>query len=277
MKIKLFFIILISILFLNSCNNLGIIKEKTEYEKFTEMYDKAVKNFNKSGSYRLQEEFYFNFKINSQQVNTSLESTSDMIKKPFYLKSIVSMNISTIGTIEHKALYIEQDGVYKQYFKSFAGHTEKTLTKDELDEECKNDELDITVKHVPKSTEIKEEKLVNNEKIITYETTFTINDLQNEDKMLFDEVLETFIGVGVKSSSYLDIQIIKRIVINTTTKQLVEILYDMTNFMTKAYDDFNTKNQLGLDITDTKSEYKFIFSNFNKVTKDNSFIEEMKP
>lgn len=268
MKIKLLFVVFVALTFLTGCS------KKTEYEIFTELYNKAVDKLNDSDSYTLAENSFYNFELNSKSLRTSLATTSDVISEPYYNKVSITQDITNVGKVDTKVLVIEDGENYKMYTKLNSYVHVDTLTKKEF-EENENKELDITLNRIPDTVEKIEEKTVNDEKIVTYETTFTLNDLDSEDQVLFDTLIEFYIGPSITHTMLMDVEIKETIVLNSTTKQLVEISYDTTAFFTEAFNNLINSEKLGWEISNTSSEYSFEFSNLNNVNKDTSFIDEM--
>jgi len=76
-----------------------------------------------------------------------------------------------------------------------------------------------------------------NQVLITYEYTFKLSDIDIADRSLFDELLIFNFG-SANRSPLMNIDIKETIVINKTTKQLVEITYDITDLIEVAYNNF---------------------------------------
>ena len=58
------------IFILSGCNSSSstTTKEKTEYEKFTELLNEALDELGKAKSYKVVEDSYFNFTVNGQNL-----------------------------------------------------------------------------------------------------------------------------------------------------------------------------------------------------------------
>ncbi|QVK18154.1 hypothetical protein KHQ81_00070 [Mycoplasmatota bacterium] len=271
MKCKLFLVAFVALSLLTACSS----KEKTEYEIFNELFSKAVEKINDSDSYTLHENSYYNFEINSKTVRTSLKTTSDVISDPYYYKGLITQNISNVGKVDSHVLVLQDGENYKMYTKVNGYVAENTQTKKEFEKNHVNNELNITLKRIPETVEKIEEKSVNDEKIVTYETKFTLNDIESEDQILFDQLLEFYISDTSTNTDLLDIEITETIVLNHTTEEFVSISYDMTDFLTKAFNDYLNIHNLDWDILNPISGYSFQFSNLNNVSKDTTYINQM--
>lgn len=272
MKCKLLFVAFVVLTLLTACSK---PKEKTEYEIFNEIFNEAVEKINDSESYTLHEDSYFNFEVNSKTVRTSLKTTSDVMSDPYYYKGIITKNVSNVGKTDTHILILQDGENYRMYTKFNGYIANNTLTKQKFEENHVNNELDITLKRIPETVEKKEEKTVNDEKIVTYETKFTLNDLESKKQVLFDQLLKYYISETTTNIDLMDIEITETIILNHTTDELVSISYDMTDFLTKAFNDYLNINNLNIEILNTISSYSFQFYNLNSVFKDTTFINQM--
>ncbi len=272
MKFKLIFLILISLIILTGCT-----EEKSDYEIFTELYNEAVSNFENRESAIFEENSFYNYELLEQTIETSIDFSYEEILEPYYMKSTFRQDISTVGLTTMDILVLQDSDTYQIYSKINGNIMNESLTEDEFKEEVVNDELNITLNHIPDSIEkIKEETITSsNEKIITYETTFKLSDLETEDQILFDELIELYIGENQDTSILLDIEVTKTIVLNATTKQLVVISYDTNEVITQVFNQFIEENTLDWEICDTEGSYSFKFISLNNVIKDDDFISDM--
>lgn len=272
MKFKLLFVVFIALAFLTACS---IKEEKTEYEVFTEVYNKAVDKLNDCNSYTLKEDSFYNFEVNSKTVWTSLKTTSDIIKEPYYFKSLITTDITNMQKVNTQILGIQDGENYKIYTKLNGNVTIDRQTKEEFEENNVNTELDITLKLMPDSVEKKEERTLNDETIVTYERTFTLNDLESEDQELFNQLIKFYISPTATNRLLKDIEVKETIILNMTKQEFIEISYDTTAFLTEAFNNFINVYQLDWEISNTSSQYSFQFSNLNNVQKDTTYIDQM--
>ena len=93
---------------------------------------------------------------------------------------------------------------------------------------------------------------------------------------MIEVLFEFYIGEGSKITPYEDIEITKQFIFNKTTKQIMEINYDLTDVLTPATKDFYEKLGLYITLTNTDAKFRIIISSINKVVKDENFINEMK-
>jgi len=276
MKIKFGFLILIVLLFLSSCSLLKSTTEpKTDYEIFTELFNDAVSNFNNLDSYSLNESMRLDYKLGTTVAFSSIVSTESHIKDPLYMAATLVQSATGIQTNTFKVLALPDNDNYKIYLKQNNSLSSEEMTLEELEEETSNEELKISIENIPSTiTKLTEETNDANQVLITYEYTFKLSELDVADRSLFDELLNFNFG-SANRSPLINIDIKETIVINKTTKQLVEITYDITDFIEVAYNNFLQSLNINLTITDTTCTYSFKFNNLNSVVQNPTFISEL--
>lgn len=263
MKIKLFFTVVISIFMLSSC--------QSEKESFTKLFNEAVNNFYEADSYKLEETVYYNYKTEqSELIKNRTSAITECINSPYYSKTNANVLIHDEETdIKQLILQGESKNSYILYTDySTGGIISDVITKDDLE----NPQLEIALRIIPKSVKVIDTKRIHVfQKEVTYEATFTLNDLAPEDKVFLDEYIQFFFDPLVDtSSSYKDIKITETITINKTKKQLVEINFNIERVIAEVL-----RNQ-SINVNDSEGSYYFKFSNFNEIKKDADFINDMK-
>lgn len=184
--------------------------------------------------------------------------------------------ISNVGNFKEKFLLLqEDDDEFVVYYKGNVSSYSKKLTRKELEEEYIKESEDFGF--VPNLIEKVAENDVNGETIVTYEGSMTINDMPEDEKERIEAIFEFYIGQDSEITPYENIEITKQFILNKTTKQIVELNYDLTAILTQAtIDYYNNKLGLFITLTNTDGKYRIIFSSFNDIVKDENFINEMK-
>lgn len=273
MKLKNLLIILIALFILSGCD---LFSKKTEYDKFMELYDEILDKHEDMKSYKMVEESYFNFSLNGQEFKSSITATGETIIDPFYSKAKITYNIPSIGTFNQDMLFLEEDDdTYLVIIKENDTVYSETYNKKKFEEDFGGQYFN-DFGFVPKSIKKVDENEVDGETLVTYEGKIKVKDMGKYEKETMKTLLEFYISPNTKLSTYDDIKISKQFIIKKTTKQIVEVNYDISDLLTKAMKDLYKNMNLDFEVTNTDAKYSIIIKSINDVTKDEKFINEMK-
>ncbi|NLG81636.1 MAG: hypothetical protein GX490_03800 [Bacilli bacterium] len=277
---KRFILLVLLVVVLGGCkvtNKTTSVIETTvldEYTQFVSMFTEAKDKFLNSDSFILEEESMLEFEQGESLYRFYLIAHQEQINEPFYLKGIItSLGLNT-PRIKMLIIKNKTNDTYSMYLKRGDEEPVVTImTQSELEEELENASLDTTLNRIPESVEISEKTIIDNIELITYQTTFTLNDLE-EDQYLFDEILELYIGESVNIEKYYEIPVKQTITINKTLKELVSITYDISSIAQQMMDDLAHGQSID-NLTNIKLIYTFSFISINKTNSDENFIKEI--
>jgi hypothetical protein len=286
---KILLSVFMMVLLLTACSNntkendveQEVVVAKTDYEVFKETFEAARKTFNESKSYQVSEEVDFNYYVvgKSAYIKSIFVANYEIIKEPYYMKEDSRLYITNVGSMKLKTLALQNpDKNYSLYMKreDVNDRSYEHFTEAEFHEYYRNDELDITINRLPSSIIKLEEKVVNGDTIITYETSFKLKDLSSSDQKLFDNILEIFIGEGATRDHYHKTEIKQTIILNVTKQQFVEIIYDTADLLLTSYNLYCKQNNFSIRISEPDGTYQFNFKSLNDVQRDEQFIRALK-
>ncbi|ERJ10904.1 membrane lipoprotein [Haloplasma contractile SSD-17B] len=239
----------------------------------TELWGQLIKNYEGLSNRTEYEISRVNYRLNEQPVNLTLKQSTDYSDEPFMIESELSMDLGALGSYEESLSFIKENGKYYYIDELRDVDVKREVTEEEAISATENLFLEFSL--IQPINIIKEKQFIRDgESYLEITTQFTLEDLPEAYRSVFDIELDLFVGM-YEYDFYKDLIIEQTVVISLDQQSIKAIEYDTTNLIEAGLNEdpiFSTLN--ASDLNSYHRVYIYHNPSFNVKRYEESVIDD---